>query len=214
MKGGQPAFAAVFAAIFLVLGGCAIGGGAAPKIAKTPVAERDLLSEAAKEVETVKWPAPEPTPIMAWITGGGKKGRFTKSDAAAFYVANLPATGARFPLLLDDARDTLADAAALHQAALFTADAQRVSMNDIALVEEAIQTLRNHRDIYAAAARVLEKSGDPVDGDQFKIVQDDFATIIKLLGEAADDLADRHENDHSASYAAPDRIIPGNASEL
>ncbi len=212
MKGGQPATCALCAAVFFMIGGCAVGGGDRAQTMNAPVAERDLLAEAARDVERAKWPAPEPAPILAWITGDDKD-RFTKSDAVASYVALLPVAG-RFPALLADADRKLADAEQFHAIAVTAAAAPRVSTRDIALVEECIRTLREHRDIYAAAARELDDAGEPVDDEQVDIMRNRFSDIVRALSAAADELADRHAKDRSETFAAPGRVIAGAASEL
>ncbi len=210
MKGGQPATRALCAAVFLLLGGCAIGG--ASQTMTAPVAERDLLVEAARDVERTKWRAPEPAPVLAWITGGDDD-RFTKSDAVAFYVNILPAAG-RFNALLADADRKMADAERFHVVAVNAAAAPRVSTRDIALVEECIRALREQRDIYTAAAKKLEAAGDPVDDEQVDQMRRRFSNIVRALGDAADDLADRHAHTRSATFATPSRVIAGNSPEL
>ncbi len=212
MKGGQPAARAFCAAIFLLIGGCAVGGGQTPQTFKAPVAERDLLAEAARDVETTKWRKPEPAPVLAWITGGDGE-RFTKTDAVDSYVDLLPQTG-RFPALLADADRKLADAARFHAIAVNAVSAPRVSLRDVAIVEECIRTLRDHRDIYAAAARSLEDAGEPVDDDEVDHMRGRFNDMVRALGAAADDLAKRRAKDRSATFAAPSRIVAGAASEL
>jgi hypothetical protein len=124
----------------------------------------------------------------------------------------LSSGGARFETLMIDASATLANAAAFHSAALTTAGAARVSMNDVARVEDAIQTLRQHRDIYWASAKELDKAGDLVDQERLAGMKRGFSDIISDLGDAADILADRVERDRSATYAAPDRKLANQLS--
>lgn len=214
MKGGQPASRALCAAVFFMIGGCAIGGGAGGGTSANfaPATERDQLAEAAQLVEKADWPAPEPAPMLSWITGGGGA-RVTKSDAVAFYVDRLPENG-RFSALIADADAKLADAARFHQTALLTAEAPRVSARDVALVEECIRTLRDHRDIYAAAAHELEDAGDPVDDEAVDQMRRRFGDIVRALGDAADRLAERRDKDRSETFAAPDRTLAGAAPEL
>lgn len=192
------------AAVFLLLGGCAIGGGA-DVAAPAPVAERNLLKEAANDVARTKWRAPEPTPMLAWITGDAKD-RFTKSDAIAFYVDVLPEQG-RFSALLADADRTLADAEKFHAIARNAVHAPRVTSSDIALVEECIRALREQRDIYTAAAENLEDAGERVDDAQIAQMRRRFGAVVRALGDAADNLAERHGNDRNATIAAPARVM-------
>lgn len=213
MKGGQPAAYGVVAAFFLALGGCSIGSGGT-SVSSAPVAERDLLAEAVEQVETAKWPEPQSAPMMSWITGGGDKDRVTKSDAVFHYISVLSPSGARFDALMADAERKLVDARMLHEAALYTAEAPRVSMNDVTLVERAIQTLRQHRDIYTSSAKEIEKAGEPVDPVEIDRLRQSFSEAIRDLSDAADQLADRHDDDRSSTFAAPDRLLSGNPSDL
>ncbi len=213
MKGGQPILCGLAAWLLLSIGGCAIGPAGADLASYEPVAERDLLAEAAQAVETAQWPEPESGPALAWLIGGGGE-RFSKSDAIDYYVDALTPAGARFHALALDADATLEKAARLHAVAASTADAARVSMNDVARVENAIQTLRQHRDIYWASAKALDKAGEPVDDERLSSLRRAFAQMIRDLGDAADALADRVQADRSSVYASPDRIIANRFSDL
>ena len=192
------------------LGGCAIGGGAQDVTA--PVVERDLLAEAARDVTRTKWRTPEPAPMLSWITGGAQD-RFTKSDAIAFYIDILPEQ-ARFSALLADADRTLIDAQRFYAVASNAADAPRVSAGDIAVVEACIRALREQRDIYTAAAEKLEDFGDYVDDQQVAQMRRRFGAVVRSLGDAADDLAERMGNDRNATIAAPAQVIADNAQDL
>lgn len=147
--------------------------------------------------------------MLAWITGDAKD-RFTKSDAIAFYVDVLPAQG-RFSALLADADRTLNDAEKFHAVANNTVRAARVTSGDIALVEECIRALREQRDIYTAAAEKLEDAGDFVDDRQIAQMRRRFGAVVRALGDAADDLAERHGNDRNATIAASARVLADNA---
>lgn|GEM_PF-5483259 len=211
MKGGQPAARALCVAAIFILGGCAIGGGAGKSVT-APVAERDLLAEAARDVEKTKWRAPEEAPMLAWITGD-KDDRFTKSDAVAYYVDAIEDAGG-VNALFADADAKLGDAARFHAVAMATIDAPRVTARDVALVEECIQTLRQQREIYAAAASKLEHAGATIDDEAIDALQYRFREMVRALGKAADDLADRYEKDRTATLAAPSRRVAGAASDL
>lgn len=210
MKGGQPALRVLCAAVFLCLGGCAIGGGA--EVITAPAVERDLLAEAARDVSRTKWRAPEPAPMLSWITGDGKD-RFTKSDAIAFYIDVLPERE-RFSALIADADRTLFDAERLHSVAAASVDGPGVSSGDIALVEECIRALREQRDIYTATAGKLEDAGDVVDDQQVSQMRRRFGAVVRALGDAADDLAERHDEDRKAIVAAPARVVADNEHDL
>ncbi|MEM8770592.1 MAG: hypothetical protein AAGD92_02975 [Pseudomonadota bacterium] len=203
--GQQTVRGLVAAAILVLAGGCAFKPMGGADIADAPVAERDLLAEAAEKVEVAQWPKPEPVPMMAWITGN-RGDRVTKSDAADFYLASLSGDD-RFPTLVSDATDKLRAAHALEEVALSTAQASRVSMNDIALVESAIQSLREHRDIYLGVAKQLRNEGEPAPDAVIADIRAAFADVISHLSKAADALADRLEHDRSSTYAQPNKSI-------
>ncbi len=150
--------------------------------------------------------------MLSWITGGAED-RFTKSDAVAFYVESLDRSGG-FQTLIADADRKLADAARFHAVAVAAVDAPRVSARDVALVEECIQTLRQQRDIYAAAAAKLEHAGAPVDDAALDDMRDRFHAMVRALGVAADELAERYEKDRSETYAAPGRGLVSVAAKL
>ena len=150
--------------------------------------------------------------MLSWITGGAED-RFTKSDAIAFYVDSLGRSGG-FQTLLSDADRKLADAARFHAIAVAAVDAPRVSARDVALVEECIQTLRQQRDIYAAAAVRLEHAGAPVDDAALDDMRERFHAMVRALGDAADELAERYEKDRSETYASPGQTFAGVAAKL
>lgn len=214
MKGGQQRARVFCAAIFLTFGGCAIGGGSQTTPLSAPVVERDLLAEAASQVEEAKWPKPEPAPLFSWITGDRGSDRVSKSEAVAFYVESLMPEPARFEALNIDVSNKIVQASYLHQLAMQTVEAPRVSMNDIAVVEQAIQTLREHRDIYVDAAKELNDAGEDIDSDEVKSIRQAFNDIISELADAADSLADRMDEDHSSTYAAPTPAIAAHFSDL
>jgi len=137
------------------------------------------------------------------MTGGGDGDRLTREDAVEAYVSHIGPEGARFEKLVADAGRNLADAERFNLMAMHAMGAPRLSMNDVALVEEAIQTLREHRLIVAGAARELENEGEPVDAVKVDEIRSAYAHAIKSLGETADLLADRIERDRSSTYAKP-----------
>ncbi|MEO1253191.1 MAG: hypothetical protein AAFW81_12700 [Pseudomonadota bacterium] len=177
------------------------------------MAEHDLLADAARQVENVEWPKPEPASLMTMITGGGGD-RFTRDDAVNYYLNALGDAPSRFQNLRADADATLEAAAQLRDVAYLTAGAARVSMNDVALVETAIQTLRDHREIYAAAARQLEDDGGLVANADIDALRDQFTGAIRALSAAADRLAERVETDRSSTLAAPSPSIARSLPDL
>lgn len=218
VKSGQLGFRALSAAIFCILsailGGCAIGGKTQTATVSAPVVERDLLAEAASQVEVAQWPKPEPAPLFSWITGDRGDDRVSKSEAVAFYVDHLMPKQARFEALSNDVTGKLGQAGQLHRLAVETVDASRVSMGDIAILEQAIQTLREHRDIYVEAAKELDDNGEEIDAAEIKAIRLRFNDVIADLADAADLLADKIDNDLSSTYAAPAPSVANNLSDL
>jgi hypothetical protein len=197
----------VAALVLLLAGGCAVRPANSITQFKYPAAQRDMLADAAKAVETAPWPKPEPASILVRMTGVGGNDRVSRDDAVAAYLLELEASGAGFVRLSQDARLNLAAAERLDQTAREALRAPRHSMNDIALIETAIQTLREHRHIYADAGKELKKRGFDVSDDALDALRDDFRLAVKTLGKTADVLADQIDEDRSATYASPDRTI-------
>ena len=205
MKRGAWRIRGLVALGFIFSAGCAVlpSKSSSTSHLKAPVAERDMLADAARAVEAAPWPKPERVSLFARVNGGGKAS-VSRSDAIAAYVGDLQPAGARFARLEADARANLAAAERLNLAALQSAEAPRLAMNDVVLIEDAIRALRDHRDIYASAARELEKIGEPVDDERINMLRAEFRDAVKTLGDAADLLAERIKRDRSATFAGPD----------
>lgn len=203
---------AAAAALAFLLGGCAIGPSKTTTNLNAPAAiERDLLIEAAGAVDYAPWPKPEPVSIVSRITGGGGD-RVTRSDAVEAYIAGLAPAGAKFSSLASDADANLDAAARLNQVAQNTLSAPRLSVHDVVVVEDAIKALRDNRQIYLTAARELKNHDEPVDSDRLQAIRDRYARAIKDLGQTADMLAERVDDNRSQTYAGPDRSIKRNFS--
>ncbi len=151
-----------------------------------------MLADAAKAVEFAPWPKPEPASFIVRMTGVGGNDRVSRDDAVAAYLLEL---------------ENLAAADRLDQTAREALRAPRHSKNDIALIEAAIQTLREHRHIYADAGKELKKRGFDVSDEALDALRDEFRLAVKTLGKTADALADQIDEDRSATYASPDRTI-------
>ncbi len=197
----------VAALVLLLAGGCAVRPANSISQFKYPAAQRDMLADAAKAVDTAPWPKPQPASLIVRMTGVGGSDRVSRADAVEVYLQELDASGAGFVRLSHDARLNLAAAARLDQTARKALHASRHSMNDIAMIETAIQTLREHRHIYTDAGKELKKRGYAVSDEALDALRDDFRLAVKTLGKTADVLADQIDEDRSATYASPDRTI-------
>lgn len=216
MSLGQLFAIAACVTAFSALGGCAIGpaGPLQAGQARTQVAERDLLAEAAAEVDRAQWSTPQSVSLISWITGSGDDKGLSRSAVVDQYAGALSAKAQPFETLLQDGHSQLNDADRLFAAARVTLGASRVTMNDIVLVEDAIQKLRIDRDILSDTAKALDKAGLATDDDRLGAMKLGFSGTIKQLSEIADLLADRLENDRTSTYAGPDRSFPNRFSDL
>lgn len=197
-QGGIAAFL-----LFTLAGGCAVNPIISQHGSDTQsVAERDLLVDAARDVETAPWPKPEPVSFVARIAGADDKDRVTRSEAVEIYVSALQPAGRRFERLSSDARRNLGAADRLSRIAFNAVSSARVTMNDVATVESAIQALRENRKVYTGAAHELEKLGEPIDQKQVDEIRTAYANAIRNLGQAADALAERIEKDRTETVAA------------
>lgn len=187
--------------------GCAIGPASSQvDYANGALAERDLLSDAAAAVETAPWPKPQSISMFSRIAGAVKDDdadapRISRSDAVEIYIADLAPSGAKFSTLANDATANLGAAKRLAAFADTALSSPRLTMNDVAAVEGAIQALRENRRIYVSAAKSLEKAGEPVDDDVLDALRNGYSLAIRDLGKAADALADRIEDDRSETFA-------------
>lgn len=168
-------------------------------------AERDLLADAALAVETAPWPKQDSVSFVSRITGAADQSRLTRAQTISIYLDDLQPDGARFGQLAFDARANLSAADRLNRVAQNAVTSPRLSMNDVSAVERAIKALRENRQIYVAAARQLEKVGEPVDEAQMDAIRDAFKVSIKDLGKTADALADQIERDRSETFAGPEQ---------
>jgi len=178
----------------------------AQALTNAPSIERKLLSDAVRAVEATPWPATQKVSFSARITGAKNDDRITRSDAIEIYLDTLLSQGARFAQLTSDARANLNTADTLLAKANNVRFAQRLSMSDVAIIEGAIQKLRENGKIYAAAAKALEKSGARVDQAQLADIRAGYRAAIKALGASADAVAgeiSRRQDAYAASRGAP-----------
>lgn len=204
MERGFGLFGGFAALIVMSVGGCAVNPLATRMDVKQDVlVERDVLAEAVDAVETAPWPHVEEVSFISRITGAEPEGRMTRGKAIDAYLADLRPHGARFIGLAADAQRNLAAADRLRAAAEGALAAPRLTMNDVVMVETAIQALRDNRQIYVSAAKQLEKDGEPVDESQLDAIREAYAAAIRELGQAADALAERIERDRTDNVAEP-----------
>ncbi len=191
----------------LLLSGCATMSPSRHATAVNgPAAEREALKVAAAAINQTSWPKPEKISIGALLTGfigsDGDRDRVSKDDAVDVYVASLSEQAMSFPTLLADADHHLIAARSLTAAAVAASYSIRPTVGDIAIVENAISDMRENRDIYIAALKALEKDGVLVGDHSGDTLKSSFNDAIKSIGEAADRLAARIDDDRTETYAA------------
>ena len=184
-------------------GGCALNSSNSKSAYTAPVAERDILVDAASNLRSVPWPEPETQSIFSRIAGTDNPDLVTRDEAVEFYVTNLDASGSAVNHLKRDVAATLRAAYALNETALRAIGSPRLSANDVSTIEDAIQTLQSHRQIYSAAAKMLRKSGADISSQDISQIRDDLRLSIKDLGKTADLVAERVEQESTLSYAGP-----------
>lgn len=201
LKGVRLAGVAIIVAM---IGGCAIIPNQSHTTHHvTPVAERDYLTQAVADVKTAPWPKPQSVSFISRMTGGDGGERVTRADAVQSYLVNIQHTPDPLARLHRDAGANLAAAARLEAAAINALSASRLSMNDVAQLENAIMALREHGQIYVAAVKALDKTGAQVSDDAIDQLRDDYRAAIRALGDAADLLAEQVEDDRSRTFATP-----------
>lgn len=206
VQAAKPFTGAFAAVVFIFISGCAVNPLSSASTADGDiVTERDMLAEAARAVETAPWPKPQSVSFVSRLTGAAEDDRVTKSDAAEIYAVALQPAGDRFAGLEADAMTNLAAADRLVSVAEHALSAPRLTSNDVAVVENAIQALRENRQIYVSAAHEIEKLGERVDDSALEAIRGSYTNAIRALGETADDLAERLDHDQSETYASPAR---------
>ena len=204
MKPGLGLYGVLAAGGLLLISGCAVNPLSSSADARhNSAAERDMLADAARAVETAPWPQVEEVSFVSRLTGAAPDDRMTRGKAISLYLDELRPQGARFHQLADDAQNNLAAAERLLAAAESALSAARLTKTDVVMLEQAIQALRENRQIYLSAAKQLEKAGEPVDESQLDLIREAYAGAISELGRAADALADRIEKDRTENFAAP-----------
>ncbi|MEM9495247.1 MAG: hypothetical protein AAGA09_04535 [Pseudomonadota bacterium] len=166
---------------------------------------RDALVAAARAVKQTPWPKPAKTSIASRIMGAGGGERLSHADAVSSYVEGILTSpgGGRFAVVRRDANLNLAAADVLASVADQALGATRLSSSDVAIVEGAIQALRENRKMVVSAARLLQKEGDMVDADELAMLRTNYQNKIRDLGRTADAIADEVARDRTETYAEP-----------
>lgn len=171
--------------------------------------EREALIEAASAVSETKWPQPTQIAWQARLSPlSASEDVVTEADAAEAYLSSIRVPGRRHEQVYADAEAHLRAAAALARAADAATNSVRPVKADIAVVEDAIGSLRQTRDIYVLSLKALARHGEPVEAENVRALKDDFDDAIKALGSAADALADRVARDRTKTFAGPVRSDP------
>ncbi len=169
--------------------------------------EREALRTAAKDVTAVNWPKPTSRSFDLGFTGiiSSSKEKVTKRDAVRAYAAQLAAMGDAKARLVEDAQTHLMAADILIRACERTALFAKPQMSDIAVVEGAIGALREAKEVYIAALKVVVEDEDT---ERFvtRGLKSDFIRAIRDVGEAADLLADKVADNRRKDMADRDRI--------
>lgn len=173
-----------------------------------------MLAEAARSVEATPWPKHEQKSFLVRMTGGGDDDALSRTEAIRTYLERSAPEGARFARLVSEAWNNIAAAEQFNRTALQYVSAPRRTKSDIVIVENTIQTLRAHKQIFTIAVRELEKTDEFVSDDTSEAVRTAYARAVKSLGETADLLAASVANDHSETLASPDRALTNKFSDL
>lgn len=200
---------ASFAAIFVFPAGCAIVPFQAESPTVVSEAERVDLAEAGDAVEQTPWPKIRTASLIERMTGAGDDA-FSRADATAHYLQAISSAPVRAERVFADAQQNLHAAAELDAAAQRALNASRLSKADIAILEQAIQSLMQNRQVYSSIFRQLEKAGETVDMGRVDALTDQYRSAARRLGVTADDLAERIEHDRSRAYANPKPSVTNN----
>jgi hypothetical protein len=188
------------AAVLLAAGGCSTvvmsDRGASSAAA---VVERDALTAAAAAVSDTPWPRTGAASFADRLSGSER--RPGRTEAATIYVASI--SGVKKPVILAAAAAHAESARRLAVVADSALEAIRPLMTDVAVVEDAIGELKDIREIYVEALKLIARQGEPVDAEEIRRVRGQFTLAIRELGAAADALAERADRDPTRTYAGP-----------
>lgn len=164
--------------------------------------ERAALKNAAFDLAKTKWPKPSTSSFAERLSGADVAGeKVSRGDAVDAYLALLSTSDDAEGVLMADADRHLELAGALNDVAELACDGSRLRLSDVALLEDAIADLRETRSIYVASIRKLDGDKDNVDR-----LKQTFDSVIKDLGEVADELADKATKQSAAGFARSQTI--------
>ncbi|MCI5043945.1 MAG: hypothetical protein MRY72_04550 [Aquisalinus sp.] len=170
------------------------------------VKERAALVSATRQLDRTPWPA---------ITEAGFTGRMmsslfgaedyndgvTKEAALESYADMLAAQANPTATLMQDANTSLRQARLVSEAGRQAAYAMNPSSDDISVLESAISDVRESRDMYVGALRLLRKKGFDIDRTTEQDLKKAFTQTIQDIGASADIVADRVSSAATAQYA-------------
>lgn len=162
--------------------------------------ERAALADAAATAAWAPWPKPSSSSFAERLTGGeaGADG-VSRDDAVEAYVAELKVMPDAQLALVKDANRHLGAARLLREAADDACDSPNPRLSDVALLEDAIASLRETRSIYIASLKKID--GEKYILDQLK---DGFDEAIRKLGDVADEMAENAMKRRTENFAGPD----------
>lgn len=193
--------AAVAAALISASGGCSTVI-VSDRSGQSPIAavEREALSRAAAAVAETPWPRKPQASLAEQLAGAGGR-TLGEQDLAQRFVDGLDAP--RKPIVLAAALANIEAAQHLAAAGDAALTAIRPAMSDVAILESAIADLKENRDVYVASLKLIARGGEPVDGDELRRLRAEFSNVIGDLGQVADALADRTNDDVTRTFAIP-----------
>ena len=201
----------VFVGTVMVSGGLLFAGCASMSITKSDQAgpvyahQRDVLATAAAAVADTPWQRPATRSLMGRLMGGAR-GSITSQEAVMGYATSLEPAGARFSRLIGDAKQNLAAASMLVSVADNVIGAARPSMDDVAVIEDAIQIMRANKTIVSETSAYLVDDGEAVnDTELLASVLQEYSVAIRQLGKKADALADVASGPTLDNYAEPQK---------
>jgi len=167
--------------------------------------ERIAFKEAAADVSATKWPKPEKISLSRRLAGvtGTAEPRVSKADAVNAYVSSLSQADEPVAILISDADRHLDAARRLVVHAEAATGAIRPTMSDVAMLERAIADLRQCREIYVAAVKILPAGEAGSQRVHLASLRADFGQVIRDIGVAADTLADKAADDETKTFAGP-----------